>query len=91
MSTLSIAKSRNPKSAAPKKRSAKSNTPSRHKVTSAAANAKTPPQAGEPKVERATKQKRVLTLLSQPKGASIEEMRRCHVFESLMRVRRVHG
>ena len=74
MSTLSIAKSRNPKSAAPKKRSAKSNAPSRRKVTSATANAKTPPQADEPRVERVTKQERVLTLLSQSEGASIEEM-----------------
>jgi hypothetical protein len=76
MSTLSIKKSRNPKCAAPKKRSAKSNAPSRRKVTSAATNAKTPPQAGEPKVERATKQERVLTLLSKPEGTSIEEMMR---------------
>jgi Protein of unknown function (DUF3489) len=91
MSTLSIGKSRNPKSAAPKKGSAKSNAPSRHKVTSAAATAKkplriveskaarvaaakTPPQADGPKVERITKQERVLTLLSQSEGASIEEM-----------------
>ena len=72
MSTLSIAKSRNPKTA-PKKRSVKSNATSRRKVTSAAANAKMP-QADEPKVERVTKQERVLTLLSQPEGASIEEM-----------------
>ena len=36
MSTLSIAKSRNPKSAAPKKGSVKSNTPSRRKITSTA-------------------------------------------------------
>jgi hypothetical protein len=31
-------------------------------------------KADEPKVERVTKQERVLTLLSQPDGASIEEM-----------------
>jgi hypothetical protein len=92
MSTLSI-KSRNPKSAAPKKGSAQSKTASRRKVTSPAANAKkptrsveskaergaaaktkTPSKAHEPKVERVTKQERVLTLLSQPEGASIEEM-----------------
>ena len=48
MSTLSLAKSRNPKSAAPKKGSAKSNATSRRE--------------------------RVLTLLNQPEGASIEEM-----------------
>ena len=68
MSPLSIAKSRNPKSAAPKKRSAKSNATSRRKITSAAANAKTPSKADGPKVERVTKQEHVLTLLSQPEG-----------------------
>ena len=36
--------------------------------------AKTPVKIDEPKVERVTKQERVLTLLSQPDGASIEEM-----------------
>jgi hypothetical protein len=74
MSTLSIAKSRNPKSVTPEKGSAKSKTASRRKVTSAAANAKTPLKADQPQVERVTKQERVLTLLSQPEGASIEEM-----------------
>jgi hypothetical protein len=59
MSTLSIKKSQSPKSAAPKKGNAKSNATSRCKVTSAAANAKTPPKADEPKVERVTKQERV--------------------------------
>jgi hypothetical protein len=74
MSTLSLAKSRNAKSAAPNKGSAKSNATSRRKVTSAAASAKTPLKADEPNAERLTKQERVLTLLSQPEGASIEEM-----------------
>jgi hypothetical protein len=69
-----IAKYRNLKSITPKKGSAKANAPSRRKVTSAAATAKTPLKADEPKVERVTKQDRVLTLLSQPEGASIEEM-----------------
>jgi hypothetical protein len=90
MSTLSI-KSRNTKSAAPKKGSAQSNTASRRKVTSPAANAKKPTRSGEskaervaaaktlreadePRAERVTKQERVLTLLSQSEGASIEEM-----------------
>src|SRR6202047_1072480 len=90
MSALSI-KSRNTKSAAPKKGSAQSKTASRRKVTSPAANAKKPTRsveskaervaaaktlrkADEPKVERVTKQEHVLTLLSQPNGASIEEM-----------------
>ena len=91
MSTLSIAKSRNPKSVTPKKGSAKSNATARRKVPSTAATpkkpprfveskakrvaaAKTPVKADEPKVERVTKQEHVLTLLSQPEGASIEEM-----------------
>ena len=91
MSSLSVAKSRNPKSAAPKKGSAQSKTASRRKVTSPAANAKRPTRSVEsktervaaaktrvkidqPKVERVTKQERVLTLLSQSEGASIEEM-----------------
>ncbi len=74
MSTLSIAKSRKPKSAALKTRSAKSNATARRKVTSAVANAKAPSKADAPKLERVTKQERVLTLLSQSEGASIEEM-----------------
>ena len=74
MSSLSIAKSRNLESTAPKKGSAKSNTSSRRKVPSTAANAKTPVKADKPKVERLTKQERVLTLLNQPEGASIAEM-----------------
>ena len=74
MSTLSIAKSQNPKNAAPKKGSAKSNPTSRRKVATAAANTKPPLKADGPKVERVTKHERVLTLLSQPEGASIEEM-----------------
>ena len=90
MSILSI-KSRNTKSAAPKKGSAQSKTASRRKVTSFAATAKKPARsvelkaarvaaaktavkADEPKVERVTKQERLLTLLSQAEGASIEEM-----------------
>jgi hypothetical protein len=78
MSTLSIQKSQNPKNVALNKGGAKSNPTSRANITSAAANAKTPPKAPplahQPKVERVTKQERVLTLLSRPEGASIEEM-----------------
>ncbi len=74
MSTPSIAKSRNLKTAASKKRSVKSSATARRKVTSAATTAKTPLKADEPKVERVTKQEHVLTLLSQPNGASIAEM-----------------
>jgi Protein of unknown function (DUF3489) len=33
-----------------------------------------PPKSDAPKVERVTKQERLLTLLSQAEGASIEEM-----------------
>jgi hypothetical protein len=84
MSTLSV-KSRNTKSAAPKKGSAQSKTASRRKVTSPAANAKKPTRSVESKAERVaaaktlrnarvTKQERVLILLSQPEGASIDEM-----------------
>jgi hypothetical protein len=73
MSPLSIAKSRNPKSATPKKGSAKSNATSRRKITSVAATATTPLKADELMVERVIKRERVLTLLSQPDGASIGE------------------
>jgi hypothetical protein len=90
MSTLSI-KSRNTKSATPKKGSAQSKTTSRRKVPSTAANAKKPPRSVEskaervaaaktplktvePTAERVTKQERMLTLLSQPEGASTAEM-----------------
>ena len=51
MSTLSI-KSRNTKSAAPKKGSAQSKTASRRKVTSPAANAKKPTRSVKSKTER---------------------------------------
>ena len=86
MSSLSVAKSRNLESTAPKKGSAKSNSSARRKATAKkpprsveskaerVAAAKTPVKADEPKVERLTKQERVLTLLSQPDGASIAEM-----------------
>jgi hypothetical protein len=73
MSTPSIAKSRNLKTTASKKRSVKSSATAR-RVTSAAATAKAPPKSDKPKVERVTKQERLLTLLSQAAGASIEEM-----------------
>ena len=90
MPTLSIEKSRNLESAAPKKGSAKSTAPRRRKATSATiiakkpprsvlsksgqAAAKTPVKAEEPQLERVNKQERLLTLLSQAKGASIAEM-----------------
>ena len=68
MSTPSIAKSRNLKTAASKKRNVKSRATARRKVTSAATTAKVPPKSDEPKVERVTKQERLLTLLSQADG-----------------------
>ncbi len=91
MSTLSIAKPQTPKSATPRKGSAKSNASSRRTGSSAAAAvkkarrsvvskaeqvaaSKTMVKADDPKLERVTKQERMLTLLSQSGGASIEEM-----------------
>ena len=61
MSTPSIAKSRKLKTAASKKRNVTSSATARRKVTSAAATAKVPPKSDEPKVERVTKQERLLT------------------------------
>ena len=84
MSTLSAKKSSNPKTVAPKKTSAKSNPAPRRKAVPIAIVAKTPPQpvetspkalaAHEPQLDGVTKQERMLTLLSRPEGASIEEM-----------------
>src|SRR5262245_4497551 len=90
MLTRSMEASHNLESAAPKKGSAKPNTPSRRKPPSGPANpkkplrpvvpkatqaaAKTPAKAEDPRGERVTKQERMLTLLSQPAGASIQEM-----------------
>ena len=84
MSTLSARKSSNPKTAAPKKTSAKSNPAPWRKAAPIAIVAKTPPQpvetspkalaAHEPQLEGVTKQDRMLTLLSRPEGASLEEM-----------------
>jgi hypothetical protein len=90
MPTLSIEESQNLKCAAPKKGKAKSSAPRRGKATSPTVIAKkaprsivskskqaadkTPVEADEAPRERVTKQERLLTLLSQPKGASIAEM-----------------
>jgi hypothetical protein len=63
MSTLSI-KSRNTKSAAPKKGSAQSKTASRRKVTSPAANAKKPTRSVESKAERVAAAKTLSRLTS---------------------------
>ena len=90
MPTLSIEKSRKPKSAVPKKGGPKSQAPSRHKIPSATtakttqrsveskaapvAAAKAPVNDEEPTVGRVTKRERVLSLLSRSEGASIAEM-----------------
>jgi hypothetical protein len=72
MSTLSIEKSQNPEGAALKKGSAKLNPASKVKVAAGAANPKAPPKAlttaDDLKVERVTKQERVLTLLRRAEG-----------------------
>jgi Protein of unknown function (DUF3489) len=69
------------KSSAPRRRKATSakviaKNPPRSVVSKSerAAAAKMPEKAGEPRLERVTKHERMLTLLSQPEGASIEEM-----------------
>jgi Protein of unknown function (DUF3489) len=69
------------KSSAPRRRKAKSaaviaKKPPRSVVSKSerAAAAKMPEKADEPKLERVTKQERMLTLLGQPKGTSIDEM-----------------
>ena len=84
MSTISTKKALRPKSAAPKKTSAKSNPAPRRKAASIAITAEKPVQALETSPEAAearalnlehlTKQDRMLTLLSRREGASVEEM-----------------
>jgi hypothetical protein len=89
MPTRSIETSQNLESAAPKKGSAKSCPPARRKPPSGAAKkpprpavskatqiaaAKTAVKAEEPSGERITKRERMLTLLSQPAGASVQQM-----------------
>jgi hypothetical protein len=92
MPAISIEKTQNLESAAPKKGKTKPNAPSRRKAPSGAANpkkappqpaaskatqighAKTPAKAQQPGGERITKRELMLTLLSQPVGASIQEM-----------------
>jgi hypothetical protein len=90
MSTLSIENAQNLASAAPKKRRVNSSAPTRGRATSATVIAKKPPgsvvskskqaaaamppKADEPQRGCVTKQERLLTLLSQSKGASIAEM-----------------
>ena len=72
MSSLSLAKSRNPKSAAPKKGSAKSNTASRRKVTSTAATAKKPPRSVKSKAERVAAAK-TLGKADEPKVERVDQ------------------
>ena len=74
MSTLSI-KSRNTKSAAPKKGSAQSKTASRRKVTSPAANAKKPTRSVESNAERVAAAK-TLRKADEPKGERVTKQER---------------
>ena len=89
MSTLSLENSResaaptkgSAKSSAPRRRKVTSTTvvaknPPRFVVSKSekGAAAKMPPKAQEPGGERVTKRERMLTLLSRPEGASIQEM-----------------
>jgi Protein of unknown function (DUF3489) len=90
MPTRSIETSQNLGSTAPKKGKSKPSAPPRRKPPSVAASPKKPLRPivlqseqtadiktavqGNPRGERVTKQERMLTLLSQPEGASIAEM-----------------
>ena len=74
MSTVSI-KSRNTKSAAPKKGSAQSKTASRRKVTSPAANAKKPTRSVESKTERVAAAK-TLRKADEPKVERVTKQER---------------
>ena len=90
MPTFSVERTPNLESAPRKKGKTKPSAPSRRKPPSGPANpkkpprpivpkateiaAKTPSKAEDPRGERITKQERMLTLLSQPEGASIQEM-----------------
>ncbi len=75
MSSLSVAKSRNLESAAPKKGSAKSNTSSRRKVPSIAATAKKPPRSVDSKAERVAAGK-TLVKIDQPQVERVTKQER---------------
>jgi len=75
MSSLSIAKSRNLESTAPKKGSAKSNTSSRRKVPSTAATAKKPPRSVESKAERGAAAK-TLRKADEPRAERVTKQER---------------
>ena len=89
MSSLSIAKSRNLRARPQRERQIEDVIPAQGPVyrgpakkpprsveskAERVAAAKTPVKIDQPQVERVIKQERVLTLLSQPNGASIAEM-----------------
>jgi Protein of unknown function (DUF3489) len=77
MSTLSSEASPKSKRVAAKKQRGVDEAPSRRKFYSSPPATIKPRQTAGPQVEgRVTKQERVLTLLSRPEGASIEEMMR---------------
>ena len=75
MSSLSIAKSRNLESTAPKKGSAKSNTSSRRKVPSTAAIAKKPSRSVDSKAERVAAAK-TPAKIDQPQVARVTKQER---------------
>lgn len=78
MSTPSIEKPQTPKNAPHKQGNVKSIPASKAKIKSSAANSKAPAkartEAANLKIERVTKQERVLTLLGRTEGASVEEI-----------------
>ncbi len=74
MSALSTEKSRPPKSPARANKAALVSAPRRAPKIVPSIVAKTPKATGDEPERRTTKQERVLTLLSHPEGASIEEM-----------------
>ncbi len=74
MTSLPRKKLLKPKPAATKK-TAKPKASARAKPSIARADTPKPPLGeGKPKLEKSTKQERVLTLLSRPEGASVAEM-----------------
>jgi uncharacterized protein DUF3489 len=75
MSTLSIEKSRNLESPAPKKGSGQSKTASRRKVTSPAANAKKPTRSVESKAERVAAAK-TLRKADEPRAERVTKQER---------------
>ena len=74
MADLSTKKSRSPKKASPNRQRSGRNTVKPSRSSTRSATAEKARKAGEPHQIRATKQERVLTLLSRPEGAGIGEI-----------------